>query len=131
VTSRAKCITWAVGILAFGLLALITVLGIEGEMFERWLGAHELQRLRAEWIKEGQPEPSTWQRASWDGRRGKLEVHIDHYKTPVRDYISLFRYVDDHRKHPLAITKDGDILILKNPSAIRTIWMHPKKAAAW
>jgi hypothetical protein len=129
--SRVKIAAITIVAVLAALVGLITILAIDGRMYERWRGAQELKQLRAYWLREGKPEVSKWEPVSSSGWHGKLSVHIRLYKTPVREYTTLFHYVDDHAKHPLAITKEGDILVLKKDGSARSIWMHPTRGAAW
>ena len=129
--TRSKRIAIGFGAALIALIALVVVLAIDGAMYERWKGAQELKILYQRWSKEGRPEPSSWQPAKAEAWHGAYSVDNRTYTTRAVNVTSLFNYADDHRKHPLFITADGSIFVIKDNKTARPLWQHETRAAAW
>jgi hypothetical protein len=131
VTRRVKIVVSVSGVGLLGLLALVAVLGVEGQMYARWIAARELKLFRAEWEKEGRPNIQSWKPPTWKAWRGYVNVNTNLYHTPVRDFTAILSYQSDTLSHQLAITADGDVLLINRDGSARTIWMDRTRAAAW
>jgi hypothetical protein len=118
-------------VVAVLLLALLTILSIDGRAYERWKSAQVLRTLHLGWIKDGTPfpppNPTNYGWASW----GTSYVYNVSHNINGTNYQGLFAFDDYHRPHHYAIATNGVIIVREEKDGLRLLRMSKDKAAAW
>jgi hypothetical protein len=114
-------------------LVLITayiLYGIDGAMYVRYIPARHLRIVHKSWKADGAPEPPVVEKYVGGSR---TYVDSSTYVIDGHTYEGLFAHQEPAFDHlgTYVITRDGVIIVIKQPEQPRLLWIHPTRAAAW
>jgi len=112
-------------------VVFFAVIVIDGEGYDRWRNVRELRYLRAEWVRDGSPEPPD--ATAYAGRSGYTTsfVYTASHVIGNQTYTGLFAHRSYPRFGTWVITRTGEIIVVDDGGHARLARIHKTRAAAW
>jgi len=123
----------AAGVLVVAVLfiVLLTVLAVDGRLYERWSDATHLRILYKSWVLDGSPFPIPDPQKYGYSSDGTSYVYIASQVIDGQRYQGLFAYRKYTQPTVFAITTNGVCLVLRDDGSARLMWIHKTRGAAW
>lgn len=119
-------------LVAIGLFTgLLTVLSIDGALYERWNDATHLRNLYKGWVLDGSPYPVPEPQKYGYSSAGTSFVYTASYVIGGQTFRCLFAYREYTHPTVFAITTNGVVLVLREHGSARLMWIHKARGAAW
>jgi len=126
-----KKVLVCVVVVAIAFAVLLTILGIDGAMYDRWRSANWLQNLHRAWLQDGAPLPADPNKY---GHRssGTTYVYTASHLISGTNYFCLFAFKGEHvPPNHFAVTTNGLVLVLDDPARVRLLHFSKRGAGAW
>jgi hypothetical protein len=112
-------------------VGLLTVLTVDGTLYERWKDATHLRNLYRGWVLDGSPYPIPEPKKYGYSSAGTGYVYTASLVIDGQTYRGLFAYREYSQPTVFAITTNGVCLVLREDGSARLMWIHKTRGAAW